>query len=121
MDPTIELNLTANLSGHQGFATVYMQVQNSDGTAPSMVLNPANSQAVALVQPVANDGADPDFPAATYPWVGVVQAQNLAPAGALTIELWSDGVKNQSIPCIVNPPAQTVSVTQASIVVTPAD
>ena len=115
-DASISLSLSSD-GGQNGFATLYMQVQNSDGTAPSMALNPANSLAVSVVQPVANTGADPSFPPASYPWVGVVQAQAV---GTVALQLMSDNVVNQTIPVTVAPPAQTVSVTQSGIVVTAA-
>jgi len=85
-----------------------------------MALSPATSTAASLVQPVANPGTDPDFPASAYPWVGTVTAVALAPAGSLSLQLLSDGTVNQTIPLVINPPAQTVFVTQADIVVTAA-
>lgn len=116
-NPPTDINIMLSSDdGQAGFATLYIQNTNSDGTAPSLALAPPTPPIATFVQPVANTGGDADFPASQYPWVGVVQA---GASGTGTVQLSVDGVLNQSMPLTVSAGQNTVYVPQSAVVVTP--
>jgi hypothetical protein len=118
MDATPILLQTAFDQGEQnGFATLYIQISNADGTAPTLAVKPGNPNILALTQPVANPGADPSFPADQFPYVGVIAATG---TGTADVDLVSDGVVNQIFAVTVTTgPAQTATVPAGAIVITP--
>ncbi len=114
-DRTVTLSLTGD-PAKRDFATLYITIGDSKGLMPMLRLNPSTSTAASIVQPVPNEGADPDHPKAQFPWVGNVNAQAV---GSATIEVWSDGSCTDSLPLTVLP-QQTAKVQPNGIVITKA-
>jgi hypothetical protein len=102
-----------------GYATLYIEVQNSDGTAPALENDPSTEfqNAVVIGGVTPNAGANTDFPTATYPYVGTLTAQA---AGSALIDLVADGVVCQQFEVTVTQaPPETATVPATGIVVTP--
>jgi hypothetical protein len=104
-----------------GFATLYIEVQNSDGTAPVLAFDSQSLSTTncVLVQPTANPGNDPSFPVSQFAYVAVIQAQA---AGTALVDLYSDNILNQQFAVtITQAQPQTASVPSNGIVVTGPD
>ena len=77
-------------------ALLFFQVTNSDGTAPSLIVDPTSvstADTVTLTQPVANTGFNASYPANQYPYVGAITATNVA--GTVQVDAQADGVTSQ--------------------------
>ena len=95
---TLPIALTVPAPGAGGSpqkATLFIQVTNGDGTAPTLAPDPNTHQTdvTILTQPVANDGSNPSFPVANFPYMGVIAANV---AGEMTVDLLADGVVDEA-------------------------
>jgi hypothetical protein len=119
---SIELETSIDGSTQQGFATLYITLQNADGTNPILAIADGQpGQLVQLVQPTPNPGADPDFPVDAYPFVASINAT--AGDGSTVVNLIGNagaGIVNQifNVTVIQRIP-QTALVPAAGIVVSP--
>jgi len=103
----------ANAAWTPGKADFPIGIVNPDGTTPT--LDTLTSVASATVSP--NPGTNPNWPVATYPYVGNFTA---AGVGTGNSNLTSDGIVNQTFAITVTAePPQVASVDPTLIVVTP--
>ncbi len=97
----------------------YMTVANSDGTAPTIGTDPqspSNSSLQNLTQPTANDGTNPTFPPANFPWQFSGEA---GAVGVHVIDLYGDNVLAEQITfTVANRDPEVPNVDQTNVVIT---